>query len=260
MTINDGIRFVYANQMSDEFGVGIASSFGSTSRSGNSENRNMLTSKNNFSNHFNIHGITYDNPVVFDLIIYNLDNTYIDAEKERMLKKWLLKNNYNWLQIDQDNLGGIEYFCIGQTIDLIDVGTYSGGLRCQFLCDSPWAWSDLKKKIYTTVSNTLSFSLNTSLDFDEYLVSPTLQIKALGNGNIKIQNITTNETIEVLNCITNEQIIIECSSDKVSSTNTSIINRWNKNTISITEGKNDFLLTGNFAVTISYRLPIRVGA
>lgn len=260
MTINDGSSLIFANQSSDEYGVGIASGFGSTSRTGNSENRNVITTQNIFNNQFNIHGVKYDSPLPFDLILYNLDETYINADKERTLKKWLFKNNYNWLQIDQPDLSNISYFCIATKIELLDFGTYTGALLVQFQADSPWAWSNLIKKTYTTVNSTLNVNLNMDFDFDEYLLYPTLQITSLADGNISITNSTTNESISITGCITNESIILECSNDKISSSGSNIISRWNKNTISMKEGLNQLVLTGNFKLVMSYRLPIRVGA
>ena len=96
MTINDSCRFIYANQISDEFGVQLCSAIGNVSRSGNSEVRNIISTQNSYNNRFNLHGVNYENPVSLDLIIYNIDGSYIDPNKERSLKKWLMKDGYHW--------------------------------------------------------------------------------------------------------------------------------------------------------------------
>jgi hypothetical protein len=142
---------------------------------------------------------------------------------------------------------------------LLNVSSYTGAMKVTFQWDAPWAWSDIKKKSYIC-NSTLNLGLNLDIDFDQYLIQPTLQIKALANGIINIKNTTTNETIEFTGCVANEEIILECDSDKIVSSQGNIISRWNKNTISLKQGINNIVLTGNFSMTMSYRLPIRVGA
>ena len=261
MTINDAIEFLYANESSSSYGVGMASSFGSTSRSGNSENRNIITSKNSFNNKFDLHGVTYDDALSLDIIIYNLDGTYIDSAKERSLKKWLLKNNYNWLQFDQPDLDNLQYHCIANSCEMLDVGSYSGGMKISFVCSEPWAFSELKKKTYTTVSGALNFSLNSVIDFDEYIIYPQIEINCLTSGTCSVKNNTTNETMTFTGCSIGETIMIDCASDKLkTSLGTVIIDRWNKNGVSLIEGNNSFTLTGGFKLIMQYRDPIRVGA
>jgi len=259
-SMNDACRFIYANETSDSFGVQLCSAFGSSSRTGNSENRNIVTSKNLLGKKFNFHGVIYDSPLVFDIIIYNEDGSWINEDKERALKKWLLKEDMYWFQADQPSLADIQYFCIANKAEMLDIGSYSGGMLVQFTCDSYYAYSELRKKAYITVSNTLSFKLNMDTDFDKHPILPNVIITALSSGNISIVNSTTSESIIINNCITGEVINIETGSDKISSTNTNIISRWNKGDFSFVDGANQIVLTGNFKVSFEYRLPIRVGA
>ena len=259
-SMNEAVRFILGNTSSDEYGVGLASSFGSTSRNINAESRSLITTKNAFNNIFNFHGVKYDSPLQFDIIIYNLDGTYIDCNQERSLKKWLLKNKREWFQVDQDDMSDCQFYCIGVSAELLDVGSYSGGMKITFEADSPWAWSGLRKKPYTTVNNTLSFTLNSIVDFDEYIIYPTLIFTCLGVTNISIKNNTTNEIVVINNCSLNEVITLSCSSDKIkSSTGRNLIADWNKVSLGITENTNSFTLAGNFKVEFQYRLPIRIG-
>ncbi|MDF2700780.1 MAG: hypothetical protein K0Q49_2343 [Haloplasmataceae bacterium] len=259
-SINESIDFIFAGESSKIYGVSLASAFGSTTRSSNVEIRNIVTTTNGLSNIFNFHYVKYDSPMSFDIIIYNLDGSWIDANKERILKKWLLKSKRNWFQVDQSDLADAHYYVIGVSAELINVGIYSGGMKISFICDSPWAWSSLQTKQFFTVSGTLNKNLYINLDFDEYIISPTLAITALSDGNISVTNSTTGETVSFTGCISGEIIIIECSTDKVNtSLGTVILDRWNKNTLSMKEGINSFNLVGNFSMLMKYRLPIRVG-
>jgi hypothetical protein len=67
-----------------------------------------------------------------------------------------------------------QFYCIGVSAELLDVGSCSGGMKITFEADAPWAWSGLRKKTYTTVNNTLSFNINSIVDFDDYILYPTL--------------------------------------------------------------------------------------
>jgi hypothetical protein len=260
-SINDAVRMIYGDWVSDEYEMLLISQIGSTSRSGNVENRNIVTTTNMLGNYFNFHGVKYDQPLEFDLLLVNSDGgTYIDNYKERALKKGLMKNKRQWLSIDQTGLENISFYCICNSCELVDVGMRTAALKCNFVCDAPWAWSELKRKEYTTVSNTLSFKLSPYFDFDEYVCLPNLTVQSLGSGTISIANNTTSETLSFTGCTTGEIIKYETQSDKISSTATNIISRWNKKGISIVENDNNFVLTGNFKLTVEYRLPVRVGA
>lgn len=260
MTINEGCYFIFADEHCSTYGVIMASAIGSVTRSGNIENRSIITTKN-INNIFNLHGIQYDEPLSFDIIIYNEDASWIDANEERMLKKWILKNKMNWLEIDQDDISNVRFWCIAKSAELIDIGTYTGGMKITFQADSPHAYSDLKTKNYTCTS-TSSFNLFMDLDFDEYTVLPNIKVTPLTNDStISIKNNTTNEIVEFYHCLSTEIIFLECQSDKISSSNGRLmIDNWNKSGLSLIQGSNNFTLTGNFQLSLEYRLPIRVGA
>lgn len=259
MTINSGIRFIYDNIISDTFDVVLATSIGSVTRFQNIETRNIIITKNTFKNMFDFHYVDYSEPLKFDIIIYNQDGTWIDAYKERQLKKWLLKSKPSWFQVDQDDLNDIMYWAIGISAEMIDIGAYSGGMKITFQCLEPWAWSDLKKKKYTSVSS-LNFNLNNVVDFDDYIIYPQIKISVNSGTTISIKNNTTNEILSISGCTVGEVINIDCGKDKLkSSTSRILLSSWNKQTLSIIEGINSFTLTGNFSVEVMYRLPIRVG-
>lgn len=256
-SITNGVRFMFGGETSDEHEVILCNTFNSTTRSPNIENRTLVTSKN-LSGAFNFHGIRYDEPLVFDFIIAKEDATYIDIEKERELKKWLLKNKRQWLQIDQDGLDDIVYYCIITKAEILNVGAYSGGMLLTAECDSYYAYSNLVCKSYM-VSGALNFDINLDLDFDELSLYPLFIITPSANGDITIANNSTNQTVKIKNCVPAETIILENSSDKIkSSANRLIIDSWNKETISLKDKLNTFTLTGNFKLELQYRLPIRV--
>jgi hypothetical protein len=86
-SINNGINFIYNNKSSEEFGVFLCSGFGSSSRASNVENRTISTSKNSLGTIFDFHGVTYDSPLSFDIIIVNQDEHTIDSVYYMMIGK-----------------------------------------------------------------------------------------------------------------------------------------------------------------------------
>lgn len=259
-SINDGVDFIYNGISSQEFGLKIASGFGSTTRSGNVETREIITSYNPSNKTFGFHGIKYSSPSTFDLIIYKEDGTFINVDEERQLKKWLLTSKYNWLSINQDSLNAISYFCIATQCSILDVGTYSGGMLVAFQNDSTGAWSNINTKQYSVIG-TQNFKLYMDTDYDDELILPIITITATSNGSISIKNVTRDETVAIGNCVSDEVIILDSFSGKINTTSGSLlINRWNKRYLKLQDGYNEILLNGNFNLTLQYRQQVRVGA
>lgn len=259
-SINNGVDFIYGSISSQELGLKIASSFGSTTRSGNVETRDIITSSTPSGKVFGFHGVKYTSPNSFDLIMYNENGNLIDEFQERQLKKILMSSNLQWLNIDQDTLSGISYYCIGTKAELIDVGTYTGGILVSFQMDSIGAWTNQNTKLYTTSNGTLNFKMNMDTDYDDEIVKPIATITATSNGNISIQNVTRNETTTITGCTLGEVIILDTSSGKVSTTASGILSsRWNKRYLKLQDGLNNILLTGNFSLKLQYRQMVRIG-
>lgn len=259
-SINNGVDFIYGRISSQEIGLKIASSFGSTSRSGNVETRDVIISNTPSGKIFGFHGVKYTSPNSFDLIMYKEDGTFIDEYQERQLKKILMSSNPQWLNIDQDTLSNISYFCIGTKLQLLDVGMYTGGILVSFQMDSIGAWTNLNTKTYTTSNGVLSYKINMITDYDDEIIKPIITITTTTAGDISIKNVTKNETTLITGCASGEVIILDGSSGKIStSANGVLLDRWNKRYLKLQDGGNDILLTGNFIMKLQYRQMVRVG-
>jgi hypothetical protein len=258
MTIKE-MRILFAGQTSDEYGT-FKGYIGSTNTESNDEESELITTTNSFKDTWDFHYKKKSAPLQFPITLIKSDGTYFDSYEERAIKKWLVKEKREWLQIDQEDLSDIFFYCHLINPRKVDVGGNNAGIQVTCVCDAPWAWSGLRKKTYTTVDGTLTFNFNGMFDFDDYILYPQLIILPTINGITKIKNNTTSEEIIINNCVTTEQILLDCNTDKIqSSSGRIIISDWNKKTISIVEGINSFTLTGNYSLTFQYRLPIRVG-
>ena len=257
MTINDGFRFIYANQSSDEFGV-FKGSIGGFNTDSNDESSNLITSKTMFQDRWSLHGIEKSEPLQFKLMIAKQDGTYFTASEERAIKKWLCKKRRHWLYIDQEDLVDVCYYCILINPQKTSVGLMSAGISFDVICDTNHAWSGLRKQRKSSSSGTFRFIFNS--DFDEEILSPILSITPSVNGNITIKNKTSNEEISIKNCLSTEVITIDCDNEMIKSSNNRVmLDSWNKKFIHFIEGQNIVEMTGSFVLDMEYRLPIRVG-
>lgn len=259
-SINSGTDFIYGKISSAEFGIKIASGFGSTTRSENIEVRDIITSSTSSGKIFGFHGVKYSSPNTFDLIIYKEDGSFINEYEERQLKKWLMSSKMQWLSIDQDTLSDISFYCIGTKFELLNIGVYSGGALISFQMDSNGAWSNQTSKSYATSNGTLNFKFYADTDYDDEIIRPVITITSTSTGNISIKNITRNETITITGCANGEINILDGFSGKISTTTSGVLlDRWNKKYLKLQDGYNDILLTGNFNLKLQYRKQIRVG-
>ena len=257
MTIKE-MRILFAGQTSDEYGL-FKGWIESINGDSNDEESVLITTTNSFKDTWDFHYKNKANPLQFTITLIKSDGTYFNSYEERAIKKWLVKDKREWLQIDQDDLGEVYYYCHLINPQKVNVGAETCGLQFSVICDSGHAWSDLKKKSYKSTT-TLNFNINDVIDYGDYIIYPKIKFKVNGGITVSIKNNTTNEILTISDCTVGETIEIDCGKDKLkSSLNRVLLDSWNKQMISIISDLNSFTLTGNFDLDITYRLPMRVG-
>jgi phage-related protein len=254
-----GYRFTYANQSSETYGV-IKCDIDSIDTSSNDEESSLITSTTAFKKTWDIHGIKKEAPLQFKLTVCQPNGDFIDTYKERELKGWLCKNSYNWLTVDQEDFNNIAFYCQMSNPQKVNVARDTAGISYSVTCDSQFAWTNLKSKSYSTVNGDLGFNMNLQMDFDEDEISPVITITPSSNGNIFIANTTIGQIVKIENCVTNEVIVLDGNNGKIkTSIGGVLLDRWNKQFLTLRNGKNNLDLTGNFTMKLEYRLPIRIG-
>lgn len=257
MTINE-MHFSYAGQSSKEFGV-IMCNFDNSSSSSNDESSNLITTKTPFKETWDYLYKEDAEPLKYNITVAKENGECITSADQRLLKKWLCKNKRNWLQIEQDDLLDVWYYCILINPTPINAGNETAGFQFEVICDCNHAWSHLFKKTYST-ENGKSFNHFYISDYDDYILYPTLKISPLSNGNISITNLTTNTKVFIANCIKSEIITLDCKNDIfTSSENRVLLDYWNKGFLEFIDGNNKLVFEGSFKLDVSYRLPIRIG-
>ncbi len=251
-------NFIYANEDSMSYGVMLCS-IDTINTDTNDEENNIITSTTPYKETWDFHGVEKSAPLQFTITIAKTDGTYFDAFEMRMCKKWLCKNTFNWLQINQNDISDAFYYCIITNPRPVNVGMLTAGLQFNVTCNAQSPWTELKSKVYTSTV-TKNLSVNVISDFDKYVLYPILTVAATANGDISIVNNTINKTLTFKGCVTNEIITLDCRNYKIkSSLGRVMLDSWNKNILELVEGTNSIVMEGAFTMKLQYRLPIRIG-
>jgi hypothetical protein len=199
------------------------------------------------------------NPLQFKIKVAKTTCEPFNADEQRQLKKWLCKNRFNWLSINQDDLYDSFFYIIltNPRPSNIEGLTYAWDFDCTADCGH--AWSGMKSK-KATVNGSLNINLYLSIDYDEYIVRPFITLISTTTGTINITNNSIGKSMIIRNCTAGEVLKIDCLNHKqLSSTGRVLLDSWNKNYIEFVENMNNITLSGNFTVDFEYRLPVRIG-
>jgi hypothetical protein len=255
-TIN-GLDFIFANQSSQEFGVKMGF-IGSNNRDTNDEQLNVIQTKNVVQEVFNYHGKYNSDPLKFKISVFDEGGNYIDADRQEDLKNWLIRDDFSWLIVDQDDLYDKQFRATAISAGLEDIGLRNAGLTVEFTCDCNHAWGVLQTKNYSSTTSSTVFFINNA-KFNKYILCPQITISPNANGNISIKNNTTNKTMTFNNCLSTETIYVDCRNKMINSTSgRNLLNDFNKIFLSFLQGSNSITLTGNFNFKVEYRLPVRI--
>jgi len=259
-----GWRFIFNDKSSDEYGVLLVYGFSSSqsSNQSNDEETVILTEKIKGSDKFRLIGVEYPNPLRFQIAICNEDGSFIDAYKQRQLKKWLCrKDEYHWLKVYQDDLNDVRYHCMITYSNMENVGAMTAGMYFNVQCDSPFAYTSEKIKTYTCTNSVLNFDFYYDSDFEkeDNLYRPTLIITSATNGTIEVKNNTINESLRFTNCTNGEIITVSEDGTPSTTANRVIIDDWNYGDFYLVDGKNSITISGNCTLKIIYYYKIRVG-
>ena len=250
-------RIIYANESAEEHGVIVA--ILNTQRDSNEEQFEIIQSTTLYKTKYTYHGKYKTSPSSFKLSFFNEDGTMIDSYKQEELKKWLIRDSFNWLSGDQDDLYDKNYRCIMYNPSYEDVGMQNAGYVFNVLLDSPYAWSNLKTKNYSSTSSLTFKFINTAM-FDKYILSPQLTLTCTSNGNISIKNNTYNKIMTINNCTSGEILYFDCEEELPrSSTGRNLLSDFNKYFLELGSGENSITLTGSFNMKMQYRIPARIG-
>lgn len=252
------LKGIYNGMSSDEYGVYFCL-FTEDGRNSNEGKTEIITSKSLYKEKWDFHGSYDSEQLTFKIAIVKQDGTYINAYEQENIKEWLDIKEFAWLQFEQDDLYDKYFYCIINNPEPMDVGMQNAGFGYLVTCNSNHAWSQLYTKQYTSTSTPSTFNFYNTTKKNKYILSPSLEITPTSNGNISIVNNTTGVSVTINNCTVGETIYMDNNEDKMYSTNRIVLDKWNKKYLELAQGANNITLTGDFEMTMKYRIPVYIG-
>ena len=192
-----GNTFNFDNQSSDLFNLMMCWD-GSSDTEETGFSREILTGETNSLRMVaNQYGTIYTQPLQIEFTVVhkncNEDDYEFTDRESRAIHRWLLKDTYRPLKINDTNTDNIIFNAICTLVqDKIYGGFY--GKHLLFACDSPFGYiSDITK--YINVNGSATFQIINSSDNGQYYPKWTLTCDKTYNGEVAIQNITQGITI-----------------------------------------------------------------
>ena len=168
--------------------------------------------------------------------LYEIDSIY----------KWLMPKDtkFRKLFIDSDKYQGYYYKCKITKILSIPVGGYEYAIKCSVLCQSQYAYSNIKKKTYSSPALPLNFTI---FNDSSKKITPIFKFKCNSpNGTISLKNNSTNEIMTLNELILDETIVINYEELSIKSDKSPLVlSRFNKQFLSFKSGLNNLTLSGN---------------
>lgn len=209
-------------------------------------------------------GSKYETPITFSVSIGKTcgPNHLISRDEERALAKWLTacpdfqEFHFEDYDTDWDDSFGISYFVHVTSLEKEMLGGNCIGFTVEFTADSPFGFS-------SPITARLSAGVTTIyVDSDSNdAIYPHLVLTANAPGNFSIQNLTNGSFSRFHNLSAGEKLTMEKTGSGLLSSLPShaILDDFDKNWISLTDGANELLVEGDASLTLTYREPRKAG-
>lgn len=207
------------------------------------------------------YGARYNSVSTINITLINEDKSDITVEQFRSIAKWLTGARLaSWLDLYNDN-DEIAYSFLCKCVDLqhYKMDSRTIGVIATFESVSPWAYSPIQTIVQNINGETEIILQNNSDDLYSYLYPDITFVNTSGD-TLTILNTTTQETVQVVNLTSNEQIMLKSNQIITSSISHRIFgNDFNFTWLRLIAGQNTLSVNGQGTITISYRYPIKIG-
>lgn len=173
---------------------------------------NTITNSNS-----SIHSITsssYEDvyTVEFEIMKYicgDADNIYLSSLEVRQLIKWLNRREYaKFRPINEISDESDVYYYGSFNIKQVQLGDQILGLHLTFTANAPYGFSEPNNLKYMILNDNDTFEIYPESD-ELGVIYPTVTIRLLYDGDIKIVNTTSGTATIIKNCKANETIIMD---------------------------------------------------
>lgn len=273
-----GKSFIYDGKSTEDFGSIIGSFENKTEtelgldRTVDRGEINMYRSR---ANHFGTH---YDDVLTFEITLiknprqFSGQSSYFTRSEIREVNRWLTSSHYPSLlhMTDYDDHiiadEQVDYFGVFNSVESNNAENIVG-LTFTFTCDSPFAYSAVKEKAISSITNAELIINNDSDETHDYIY-PLLKITPNDDGIISIENETDNNRTMDIDCLMGNVVYIDAQKLKISDDAGGLIS-FEKLGISdvdkiywmrLCSGENKIKVTGNATVRFTWRELRKVGA
>lgn len=213
---------------------------------------------------WHVTGSHYEEPLSFTLSFARLcqEDPTVSVSQERALARWLTASpdyrEFSFEDFDSgtDPLAGITYFVHVTSLEKEMLGGRCLGFTAGFAADSPFGYTAPVTKALSP--GTASISVTSDLPQPLY---PALSITASAAGDVYLKN-NSNGSFSRLDHLSAGEVV---TMDKTgagllsSRPDHNILDDFDKNWFSLSDGANSITLEGSASVTLTYREPRKVG-
>lgn len=214
--------FTYNEKSTEDFGV-IVASFEGLDEIDSGLQRTILKGESTeyryIPNHF---GVQYSGVIEFTGALIKPDGTSFTEAEIRSISKWLTSSKLpSYLEYKGSNEN--TYLYKGLFTDIRYKHAVQGivGIIFTFTNDSPFLYS-MENNSYTISATDTIINYNCGSDLLEAYCYPTIDITYTGTenyANISITNITDNQNIFTLKCLSNAKMTIDCNHQIITTAN-----------------------------------------
>lgn len=191
---------------------------------------------------------------IFKLNCRDANLSPISFAEEEMIKRWLVRNTYNYVKFNNDE---DLYFNVTAIVNNIVIGRSLVGFEITMKNDSAFGYSGIRKTVIEPKEELTNVLDNSSLVGEIY---PKITISITNSDEFQFLNISTGERMRINNCTLNEKIVVDCENKIITTSYTnhkatlakdfnyvfpSLANDYNS--------RNNYVRAINGEVTLEYR-------
>lgn len=206
---------------------------------------------------------TKKNPLELDVVFAKI-NGYWTWDERREFARLLTPDNDDYMEFyyhEDDEPVKVYYVKYTGGIDIASTSNREGYITVHFRCDSPYSYSQVYARIddLSAITEPTLLSPTFVNNGDDYLY-PELWIEKVGNGDVKIKNLTNaGKELVITDLIDGEIVYVnnEDGSIESSLSDTYRLNDHNGVYIELVRGTNTLQVTGKCKLTWKYKYRIK---
>ena len=209
-------------------------------------------------------GVRYnDDPLTFKIIFAS--EKFLDRYQMEEVANWLTGfEDYQWLTVEQPDLMSRQYRCLIRNLTPISVGWYPIAFEADIICDCPYAYGPLFKRVVKVADRSEYRFLNKSSAKVMLRPKVSFQMES-GSTDFKLENTTTGAETVLQRLPTGGLLVILDSQNQILRDDKGTYNLYDEERFNFVfpefaPGENKLVLTGRGTMTIEGRFLYNTGA